>query len=179
MTFEEVYRTALWATGWGPWFRPAPGDNPLVDVERFVSRRWPAVPSITPGNAAGRLLAGDRDLLVVDARETDEYAVSHVPGALRLDPVVGPPQALEILGSDVAGRDVLVYCSVGIRSARLLSKLHVPLRASGARNCINLTGGIFRWYHEGHPLHLGEQGKRRVHGYDEFWSRFLIATDKQ
>jgi len=66
---------------------------------------------------------------------------------------------------------IVVYCSVGVRSARLAR----ALSATGAKQVFNLRGGIFEWANRGLPL-VGPAGPARsVHGYDAEWAVLLDA----
>ncbi|MEM6492484.1 MAG: rhodanese-like domain-containing protein, partial [Pseudomonadota bacterium] len=58
------------------------------------------------------------NLLLFDVREDDEYAVSRLPGALRLDPDADVDAFMAQYGALIGGRDVIFYCSVGVRSSR-------------------------------------------------------------
>ncbi len=70
---------------------------------------------------------------LLDAREPDEYAVSHLHGAIR----VAPDSTAEQLSGRVDfSRPIVVYCSVGYRSsilARRLTAAAQPLSACAHR----------------------------------------------
>jgi len=72
------------AMAW-PWRRglPDPTDprTTLQAVEDAVARLLPE-PEMTTAALAARLAAGER-IILFDTREPDEYARSHLPGALR------------------------------------------------------------------------------------------------
>jgi len=93
--------------------------------------------SVTPDEA--RHLVEENRVLVLDVRTTDEYErLGHIPGAVLL-PVDLVAAGLATLPLD--GRDVLVYCEHGVRSAaaaHLLSRAGVP-------GVINMAGGMSRW----------------------------------
>ena len=70
-----------------------------------------------------------------------------------------------------ANQPIVVYCAVGVRSARLAR----ALSAAGAKRVLNLRGGLFDWGNRGLPL-AGPSGPvRRVHGYDAEWAKLLDA----
>lgn len=111
-------------------------------------------------------------LTVLDAREREEFDVSHLSGAIW----VGHDD-FDI--SRVAGMDrhdtVIVYCSIGYRSERVGEKL---LKA-GFTNVFNLYGGIFRWKnHDGVVVTASGDTTERVHCYNRSWSRFLSKGEK-
>ena len=62
-----------------------------------------------------------------------------------------------------------MYCSVGYRSSRLVSRL----QARGVVDVFNLEGSLFRCANEGRSLSRGEQRATRVHPYDADWGELL------
>ena len=132
-----------------------------------IAARYPGVRTVTTGALAAEL--GDRGPLLLDAREADEYAVSHLPGARRVDPDASAGSLAAALGGVARDRPVVVYCSVGIRSAGVAERL----AAAGFTDVRNLEGSIFRWANEGRPLERGGGAADRVHPYDATWGRLL------
>jgi rhodanese-related sulfurtransferase len=104
--------------------------------------------------------------LLLDARNSEEYAVSHLLGA-RL--AASEEQALADLNDVAKDRLIVIYCSVGYRSSALAQKL----MARGFTNVHNLEGSIFEWANEGRPVYRGEQPVRLVHPYDQQWGVYL------
>jgi len=76
--------------------------------------------------------------LLLDVRAAAEFDVSHLPGALPA-PSVG--QALDLIQARPTAGPVVLYCSVGYRSADLAAQL----QAHGLTNLYNLEGSIFQW----------------------------------
>ncbi|MEM6532806.1 MAG: rhodanese-like domain-containing protein [Myxococcota bacterium] len=111
-----------------------------------------------------RALGGDTPPLVLDVREPDEFAVSHIPGAIRFPPGSAMTDAIR------EAPLVVVYCSVGVRSGREAERL----AESGVR-VLNLEGAIFRWAMEGRPLVNAAGPTPFVHPYDGLWGRLLPA----
>ena len=71
---------------------------------------------------------------------------------------------------EIAGeRSCVVYCSVGIRSAKLVRLLS----QAGVKNACNLTGSIFRWTNEGRQVFRGNQSVETVHPFDSKWGQLL------
>jgi rhodanese-related sulfurtransferase len=136
-------------------------------VHHMIEADFPAAPSITTDSLAKRLAdsTAQRPLLL-DARSRDEYAVSHLPGARRVDPT-----ATTIPGLDTLSRDtpIVVYCSVGYRSARVTTRL----REQGFTRVANLKGSIFRWANEGRPVTRNDTPVRAVHPYNQTWGTLL------
>jgi rhodanese-related sulfurtransferase len=108
---------------------------------------------------------------IVDARSEEEFAVSHLPGARRIDPESTASAALSALDSE---RPVVIYCSAGYRGATLARRL----QNAGRRDVWNLAGGIFAWANANLPLEHEGQPVQRVHPYSRFFTR-LLKTQKQ
>ena len=104
--------------------------------------------------------------LLVDVRETNEFAVSHLRGALNLS-LISSIQAARPSNN----RPLVVYCSVGYRSSALAEKL----QRAGLTNVVNLEGSIFAWANEGRPLYCGTNEVREVHGFSSKWRQLLQA----
>jgi rhodanese-related sulfurtransferase len=103
------------------------------------------------------------NVLLLDARERDEYSVSHLPNARH---VGYDAFDLERLKGTPKDAEIVVYCSVGYRS----EKIGERLLDAGFSNVKNLYGGIFEWSNQGLPLE-NEDGTtaQRIHAYDQIW----------
>ncbi len=109
--------------------------------------------------------------LVLDAREPEEYAVSHLSGATP----VGYSQ-LNLLALDKVAKDrpIIVYCSVGYRS----QKVTQTLAEKGFTNVKNVYGGIFEWVNQGYPV-VNKQGPTdSVHAFSPSWGKWLERGQK-
>ena len=108
--------------------------GPPPEARDPASRPGPA--RLAPAELAGRLARGD-DLQLLDVREPWEWALGHVAGARHV-----PLGALSgaLAGLD-RGREVVVYCRAGPRSARAAQAL---LEAGFPRVAV-LDGGILRY----------------------------------
>ena len=124
--------------------RTAPTD--LTELREQVRTDYPTVRQISTA-------ALTADVILVDVRTPAEYAVSHLPGA-RSGLTDLPPTSA-----------IVVYCSVGYRSAQSAQQL----QAAGYTHVANLDGGIFQWANEGRPL----AGSPKVHPYNHHWARYL------
>lgn len=94
---------------------------------------------IDPAEAIRLLDAGKAK--AVDVRESDEYAVGHIPGALLL-PLEEVESRAEAVMPD-KDAEWLIYCRTGRRSAEAIPKLE----ALGYKNLCDL-GGILSWPYE-------------------------------
>ena len=106
------------------------------------------------------------NLILLDVREPDEFAVSHLRGAR---PARSKDEALKVLQDTPRNRRIVLYCSVGYRSSELAGFL----MKKGVENIYNLEGSIFRWANEGRPVYRGTVRVRVVHPYDRYWGRLL------
>jgi rhodanese-related sulfurtransferase len=134
---------------------PAQADDPVL--ARFaaeVEAAYPGTPTLTA--AAFRARDDHARFLVVDARSPAEIAVSRIPGAIL-------PHQLPAADD---GRPVLVYCTIGMRSAQATRRL----RGAGY-TAFNLTGGVLAWAAAGGELVDADgQPTRKVHTYGARWN---------
>jgi adenylyltransferase/sulfurtransferase len=126
---------------------PVCGANPtvtkLIDYEEFCggSKVMKEVDEVTP-TTLKRLLDGGSKLVLLDVREPFEYTLNHLKGSKLI-----PLGELERRVGELDRADeIVVYCHVGIRSARAVEFL-----ASKGLKARNLTGGIRAWANEVDP----------------------------
>lgn len=138
-------------------------------IDARIRREFPGVESISTDEFASRL-ERDGELLVVDVRDVAEFEVSRIPGAIHVAMGPGFERRLRAAAPDPPGqRDIVLYCSVGYRSAQAAE----VLGAQGWERVFNLRGSIFQWANEGRPL-VDEVGPvRHVHPYDDDWGELL------
>ena len=139
-------------------------------VRRLATRRFPDVHWIDPkGLAAWQADTKRVPPVLLDARTVDEYAVSHLPGAFRMDPYRPLLRPLRGMPKDTA---IVVYSTVGYRGARLVHWL----TGQGYNNATALSGSIFAWANEGRPLEREGRPVTEVHPYDDSW-KYLLSSD--
>lgn len=158
---------ALWLAApparaqWTWWLRP-PRD--WAEVDRELAARFDDVPVVDDAGLAAEL-AGPRAPLLLDARTPAEWTVSRLPGAR---PAFDDAGAAAALAAAPVSTPLVVYCSIGLRSARLARRL----RAQG-RPARNLRHGIFGWADAGRPLVDDRGPATLVHPFDAGWGRLL------
>ena len=110
--------------------------------------------------------------LFIDAREPEEFNVSHIRNAK----FVGYKKiTLNALKDVPKSKPIVVYCAVGKRSENITKKL----TAAGFINVYNLYGGIFEWVNQDHPVYNNLNNLTdSVHAYDHFWGQFLNKGKK-
>jgi len=91
----------------------------------------------TPTEAAA-CTAGETDILLIDVREPEEFALCRLEGAQLLPLSEMSQWESELAASD---RPLLIYCHHCVRSARVCARL----ASLGHPEAINLAGGIDRW----------------------------------
>lgn len=111
--------------------------------------------------------------LLLDVREKDEYAVSHIPGAQRVDPDMWTSTFLKAFKNKARGKTVVFYCSVGVRSSQLAASVQAALKESGARAVYNLDGGVFAWHNAKRPLVNANGPTDYVHPFDSHWGTLV------
>jgi len=136
----------------------------LAGYSADLRKKFPDVPVISTSELAG--LAPASISILLDARGTNEFVVSHLPGAQFADPDV--VAQLKRLGIGSQER-IVVYCSVGYRSALMVRKL----RKAGFTNVQNLEGSIFAWANEGRALENAAGATHGVHPFNVIWGRYL------
>lgn len=107
------------------------------------------------------------DYIILDAREMEEFAVSHLRDALYIGYKDLEKKTIEGLDKS---KPVLVYCSIGVRS----EKIGEQLQNQGFEEVYNLYGSIFEWVNRGYPIYdsMGNQTKK-IHGYNRFWGVWI------
>ena len=98
---------------------------------------------ITPTELKQRLDNGD-DIQLIDVREDNEVAFNRIPNSKHIQ--LG--QVLNRMDEIDPGRETVVYCKMGGRSARAIDALQ---RSGYQGKLINLKGGILGWSDEVDP----------------------------
>ncbi|MBX2928937.1 MAG: rhodanese-like domain-containing protein [Saprospiraceae bacterium] len=135
-------------------------------VRRTISG---AVPTMDAAELKEKL----QNLRIFDAREREEYEVSHIPGAEYIGYKNFDIKSLANIPKDTP---IVLYCSIGYRSEKIGEKL----LAKGFTNVFNLYGSIFEWVNRGYPVvnFSGEEVKK-VHTYNKEWSRWVDENQAQ
>lgn len=109
---------------------------------------------------------------LLDARERNEYEVSHLEDAQWVGYDDFDLERVANLPKDTA---IVVYCSVGYRSEKVVEQL----QAAGFTNVQNLYGGIFEWANEEKSV-VDPKGEptNKVHAFDRVWGVWLNKGKK-
>jgi adenylyltransferase/sulfurtransferase len=137
---------------------PVCGENPtvkeLIDYEEFCGLRPAAgqdtqateggrMEEITASELKQRIDRGD-DLQIIDVREPNEYDIARIPGAT----LIPLGQVTQRMGEIEEGRETVVHCKGGARSARAIEAL---TGAGFKGRLVNLKGGITAWSNDVDP----------------------------
>ena len=135
---------------------------------KTIRAKFPTVAHISTDTLQSWLAESPQreNLLLFDAREPEEYAVSHLQDAR---PAASKDEALKTLQGVSSDQRIVLYCSVGYRS----SELAQFLMKKGYTEVYNLEGSIFAWANEGRPVYRGKERVQVVHPYDKIWGRLL------
>lgn len=135
----------------------------IHEMAAEIAADFPKVPVLTPDELS--TLLDSTHVVLVDAREQREREVSIIPGAIARE-------AFEAIRSEFADRRVVVYCTIGQRSAEYVEQL----REAGI-DAWNLEGSIVAWTHTGGELVDKDGPTRRLHVYGARWD--LAASGYQ
>jgi len=139
----------------------------LASYTTSLRAKFPDVSTLSPAELAGWMNDSARTLpLLLDVREENEFAVSHLLGARRAEN--DAVAQLRQLGA-TNETPIVVYCSVGYRSALMARKL----QKAGFNNVRNLEGSIFAWANEGRPLVNSNGTTSGAHPFNILWGRYL------
>lgn len=113
-------------------------------------------------------------LLILDAREVEEYQVSRLQHAK----FVGHKTfSAEKIIKQIPDKKtpIVVYCSLGVRSENIAEKL----QKAGYTNVKILYGGIFEWKNKSYSV-FNAEGKQteKVHAFNKKWGKWLKNTEK-
>ena len=109
--------------------------------------------------------------LLVDARPEDQFTMSHIQGAVRLDPV---KPDLEVFTHVSRDQPLVVYDAAGVMGTAMVQGLN----QAGFSRVSNLDGGIFRWANEAHPIVSDSGAATKVYPVNWWWGRLLKARHR-
>lgn len=131
-----------------------------------------SVPYISVEQLEAKLQANGTILL--DAREKEEFKVSHIKNALWVGfDTFSLEKTMKLLPNK--NTEIIIYCSVGVRS----EKIGEQLQKAGYTNLKNLYGGIFAWKNNNLPVYdiLGNKTEK-IHAYSKKWGVWLKKGEK-
>jgi rhodanese-related sulfurtransferase len=132
-------------------------------LKHKIRSQFPGVAPIST-QALATWLQQERPPVLLDVRRAEEFAVSHLPQAQHV-----PTAEAALQATLTPDQPIVVYCSVGYRSARLAQQL----QEAGFTQVYNLEGSIFQWVNEGRRVVQGDQTVEQVHPYNRLWGLLL------
>ncbi|HIP32964.1 MAG TPA: rhodanese-like domain-containing protein [Crocinitomicaceae bacterium] len=135
------------------------------DYKKMLSKYYNDFPTISIDNALTHVKKGDA--LFLDVRRKDEFLVSHIKSAKRMNLDGSNISDIKNVDKD---KLIIVYCSVGARS----QNFGEILQKKGYTNVKNIYGGLFYWANEKYPMvDLKENKTARIHGYNAEWGKWV------
>ena len=132
-------------------------------VDKKIDREFPDVEFISTDELAAQQQTGNSPV-IIDVREQEEFVVSHLQSALNLES--GAAVAEQFPDKQTP---IVVYCSVGYRSAAVADEL----TTLGYTNVRNLRHSIFAWADQGLPLINAKGSTDKVHPFNRIWGRLV------
>lgn len=136
-------------------------------VKDMIRRQYPYVTPLTTDALNAWIKDTKRTApMLIDTRSRPEFDISHLNGAIYAE-TRGEIDA--VTANTARNQEIVVYCSVGFRSAKMASWLN----SKGFENVHNLEGSIFEWANNGFPIYRKDTLVKTVHPYGEDWGRLL------
>lgn len=112
--------------------------------------------------------------IILDTREPKEFEVSHIENAICVGYDKFNPKKIKSQFKNY-NDTIVVYCSVGIRSEIIGTKL----KKMGYTNVYNLYGGIFEWKNKNEEVvNSNNETTDKVHAFSKEWSKYLTKGKK-
>ncbi len=135
-------------------------------VDEKIDREYPRVQTVSTEALLTRY-GESREVLpiIIDVRESEEFRISHLNDALNLQ---NADSISELIAQRGLGKDteIIVYCSVGYRSAGVAA----DLQERGYTRVLNLEHSLFEWANKGYPMINATGQTDKVHPFNKAWS---------
>ena len=123
-----------------------------IGMKELIADARSRIEEIDP-EAAESELRGNPTTLALDVRESEEFSLGRLPGALLIPRgILEPKAALDSPARDSQlsdpERPIITYCGSGARSALAAA----TLQQLGFSQVRSLAGGIEAWTQEGRPI---------------------------
>jgi len=150
--------------------KPAPPEQPaknrLAPLKARLAKQYPDVQHLSIED----YLTQYPQAVLVDVRAAEEYAVSRIPGAVHIE---GREELLKFARAHSQAK-LILYCSVGARSAAAARFLQDQSSVQGLGEVANLAGSIFEWANDKRPLENDAGATTEVHPFNAWWGwRYL------
>lgn len=119
----------------------------------------------------------NNNYILFDVRERDEFVISHIDGAIWVNPSMEVDEFIEKYSEQIVDKTLILYCSVGVRSSRLAEKLLKKVASPIITQVYNLENGLFGWHNESRPLIQKQDNSEKntdyIHPYNFIWGRMI------
>lgn len=176
-TLTSKTKKILWIIGGSTFLLGGIGTAYLMkDALRLQWSSWvwankAGAPTIKAKHLKEMLEKNPSEVILLDARAPEEYAVSRLKNAYRFTveewKKKGWPSSLP------KDKPIVVYCTIGYRSGLLTNEL-----CKEGFLAKNLYGGILNWASAHFPLYNSQGETNGVHPYDVEWGSLLGEPDR-
>ncbi|MEP6572180.1 MAG: rhodanese-like domain-containing protein [Gemmatimonadota bacterium] len=136
-------------------------------IDRAVGYKFGSVKRMSPDELVTWMRDPTRTPpLWLDIRTAAEYDVSHIDGAIRLDPKQPDLAPLQNVSRH---SPVVLYSAAGIGATAMAQ----ALGQANFDTLIVMRGGLFRWVNEGHSVVKDHAPVSQVHPFNAKWGRLL------
>jgi rhodanese-related sulfurtransferase len=133
----------------------------MTDLREMIQKARERVTTMPPEEVREALDDGEIDL-IVDVRESEEFARGHVPGAIHLPrgwlEIHADPHSPLANSALIENKDarIVAYCWQAPGARQLLSA--ATLKEMGYPNVMVMAGGLKEWKEQGLPIDTGAGG---------------------
>ncbi|MEO8637236.1 MAG: rhodanese-like domain-containing protein [Gemmatimonadales bacterium] len=136
-------------------------------VRTAVHLRFKDVRQVTPAEVVSWMRNPSRQPpLLIDSRPPTQFQLSHIAGAVEIDPTAPDLAPLVNVARDIP---LVVYDGPGVVSAAMVQ----ALLTAGFSRVSHLEGGLFRWANEGQPIADDQGPATKVDPVNWWWGRLL------
>ncbi|MEO0254429.1 MAG: rhodanese-like domain-containing protein [candidate division WOR-3 bacterium] len=114
----------------------------------LLSKKYPEI-SFIESEKLLKLIGRD-DILLIDAREREEYLKGHIKGAINIPYTEFYSDPLNFISILDMNKKIIIYCDGGF--CELSFKLAELLKEAGFKELTIYTGGFYEWNKKGYPL---------------------------
>lgn len=157
----------------------SPGIGMRMSIS-MISKKFSKVNNISTSTLDKWIKEKEKDVVLLDCRPEEEYAVSHIPDAIRVDYNGNPQDILpKIPEKESSKRALVCYCSAGYRSSLVVDKLQEYFKQNGAEvgqpfEMYNLEGSLFKWANEGRDMvNVNNEKTPYAHPFNAVYGKLL------
>jgi rhodanese-related sulfurtransferase len=139
-------------------------------IKQTVRDKYPQQRVVTTGELKALLdaPASPSKPTLIDVRSQLEFDDGQLAGAMHAE-TVNATEALLVATKVSRDAPIIIYCSVGYRSAAIVD----GLARRGYTDVRNYEGSLFEWANSGLPVYQGTKKVSAVHPYDRTWGKLL------